>query len=295
MPWGVKAGGCMKKAVLLVALCSFAVSATAGIMIYPKFLFLDDKTKSAEVTLINSSALESSNYRVTISYKKQNPDGSYTEVATEDVPADSATKLLRYSPRSVLLKPSQSQTIRVLKRIPEGLEPGEYVGYITFTEVLLEKAATKETLKPGTFSVKITPIPSFSIPIFVRYKTKENAPVTLTTQGVEEKDGRAALVVVMHRQKQDNRTAARGDLSVWDGDKMIGYIRGRYMLPATETLQTRILLRIPNAVVNAEGKKEDKYFTAKELKGKKLTVLFTETDENQVQKDKVFAQTEVTL
>ena len=44
----------MKKAVLLVALCSFAVSATAGIMIYPKFLFLDDKTKSAEVTLINS-------------------------------------------------------------------------------------------------------------------------------------------------------------------------------------------------------------------------------------------------
>ena len=94
---------------------------------------------------------------------------------------------------------------------------------------------------------------------------------------------------------QDNRTAARGDLSVWDGDKMIGYIRGRYMLPATETLQTRILLRIPNAVVNAEGKKEDKYFTAKELKGKKLTVLFTETDENQVQKDKVFTKTEVTL
>ena len=76
---------------------------------------------------------------------------------------------------------------------------------------------------------------------------------------------------------------------------MIGYIRGRYMLPATETLQTRILLRIHNAVVNAEGKKEDKYFTAKELKGKKLTVLFTETDENQVQKDKVFTKTEVTL
>ena len=48
-------------------------------------------------------------------------------------------------------------------------------------------------------------------------------------------------------------------------------------------------------VVNKDGKKEDKYFTAKELKGKKLTVLFTETDENQVQKDKVFTKTEVTL
>ena len=285
----------MKKLVVLGALCSMAVSATAGIMIYPKYLFLDDKTKSAEVTLINSDALESSNYRVTLSYKKQNPDGSYTEVATEEIPADSAIKLLRYSPRSVLLKPAQSQKIRVLKRVPANLEPGEYVGYITFTEVLLEKAATKESLKPGTFSVKITPIPSFSIPIFVRHKVKDFAPVELTTNGIEEKDGITSLRVIMNRQPQEHRTTARGDLTVWDGNKRIGYIRGRYMLPATETLETRIPLYIPDGLTNAEGKKENKYLTAEELKGKTLTVLFTETDENQVQKDKVFTQTEVTL
>ncbi len=285
----------MRKLVVLCALCSLAVSATAGIMIYPKFLFFDDKTKSAEVTLINSSALESSNYRITLTYKKQNADGSYTEVATEEIPADSITRLLRYSPRSVMLKPSQSQTVRILKRIPANLEPGEYVGYITFTEVLLEKAATKETLKPGTFSVKITPIPSFSIPIFVRYKVKENAPVTLIAEGLETKDNITSLRVVMNRQEQERRTSARGDLTVWDGDTRIGYIKGRYLLPATETLETRIPLRLPNAVTNKEGKKEDKYFTVEELKGKTLTVLFTEPDENEVQKDKVLAQTQVTL
>lgn len=285
----------MKKAVLLLAVCSMAVSATAGIMIYPKFLSFDDKTKSAEVTLINSSALESSNYRIALTYKKQNPDGSYTEVATEEIPADSITKLLRYSPRSVMLKPSQSQTVRVLKRLPANLEPGEYVGYITFTEVLLEKAATKENLKPGTFSVKITPIPSFSIPIFVRYKVKGNAPVTLTTDGLEKRNGITSLRVVMHRQEQTPRTSARGDLTVWDGDEMIGFVRGRYMLPATETLQTRIALRISDGQVNKDGKKETKYLTADELKGKTLKVLFTQTDENQVQKDKVLAQTEVVL
>lgn len=285
----------MKKLVVLAALCSMAVSATAGIMIYPKYLFLDDKTKSAQVTLINSSPLEASNYRVTLTYKKQNPDGSYTEVATEEIPADSATKLLRYSPRSVMLKPSQSQTIRVLKRIPANLEPGEYVGYITFTEVLLEKAATKQSLQPGTFSVKITPIPSFSIPIFVRYKVKDFAPVTLEAKALEEKDSIVSLPIVMNRQSQEHRTSARGDLSIWDGDTMIGYIRGRYMLPATETLETRVPLYISENLTNAEGKKEIKYLTAEELKGKTLTVLFTETDENEVQKDKVFAQTEVTL
>lgn len=285
----------MKKVVLLLAVCSMAVSASAGIMIYPKFLFFDDKTKSAEVTLINSSALESSNYRITLTYKKQNPDGSYTEVATEEIPADSVTKLLRYSPRSVMLKPSQSQTVRVLKRIPANLEPGEYVGYITFTEVLLEKAATKESLQPGTFSVKITPIPSFSIPIFVRYKVKENAPVTLTANGLEEKNGIISLRVMMHREAQEKRTSARGDLTVWDGNQMIGYIKGRYMLPSAETLETRVPLRLPNAKTNAEGKKEDKYLTREELKGKTLKILFTEADEHEVQKGKVLAQTEVIL
>ena len=280
----------MKKVVLLLTLCSIAFGASAGIMIHPKYLFLDDKTKSEKVTLINSSPLESANYRVTLSYKKQNPDGSFTEVATEEIPADSVTKLLRYSPRSVLLKPSQSQTIRVLKRIPEGLEPGEYVGYITFTEVLLEKAATKEELAPGAFSVKITPIPSFSIPVFVRYKIKENAPVTLETNGLVTKDDGIYLRVVMNRQAQETRTSARGDLTVWDGNDMIGYIKGRYMLPATEKLETLIPLRS-----HVSANKEGKPITEKKLKGKTLKVLFTQANDEEVQKDKVLAQTEVKL
>ena len=290
----------MKKAVLLLTLCSMTVCASAGIMIYPKYLSLNDKTKSAEVTLINSSALESSNYRVTLSYKKQNPDGSYTEVTNEEeIPADSVTKILRYSPRSVMLKPSKSQTVRVLKRIPEGLEPGDYVGYITFTEVLLEKAATKENLDPKAFSVKLTPIPSFSIPIFVRYKVKGNAPVSLETKGLVTKEGITSLNVVMKRQEQAKskgpRLVARGDLSVWDGDQMIGYIKGRYMLPATNTLETQMPLYIRDAITNKEGKKENKYLTAGELKGKTLKVLFTQADDDKLQKDKVLAQTEIKL
>ena len=286
----------MKKLVVCCMLWSMAMSASAGIMIYPKALSFDDKTKSAEVTLINSSDLESANYRVTLSYKKQNPDGSYTEIAEEEVPADSATKLLRYSPRSVMLKPSQSQTVRFLKRIPAKLEPGEYVAYVTFTEVLLEKAATKEDLQPGAFSVRITPIPAFSIPVFVRYKVgDETSAVTLTTNGFENKNGVVSLRVVMNRKEQDKRTSIRGDISVWDGDQMIGYIRGRYMLPATDTLETRVALHISNGLVKADGKTEDKQLTAADLKGKTLTVLFTETNDYIVQKDKVFAQTEVSF
>ena len=287
----------MKKLVVRAVLCSMAVCASAGIMIYPKYVFFDDKTKSSEVMLINSSETESANYRVSITYQRQNPDGSYTQVGQEELPADNAAQVLRYSPRSVLLKPGQSQTIRILKRIPGNAKPGEYVGYVTFTEVLLEKAATKEDLKPGAMNVKITPIPSFSIPVFVRYKVKGEAPVTVTTNGLVDDNGTAALRVILNRQEQEKEkvTSARGDISIWDGNEMIGYVRGRYILPSTKTLETRVPLRIKNGKTNKDGKKEDKYLTVEELKGKTLTVLFTESDEDEVQKNKVFAQTAVTL
>lgn len=285
----------MKKIVALAVFCSMALSATAGIMIYPKYVFFDDKTKSAEVTLINSDKLESANYRISITYQKQNPDGSYTQVDQEEFPKDNAAQVLRYSPRSVLLKPSQSQTIRILKRLPANAEPGEYVGYVTFTEVLLEKAVTKEDLKPGAMNVKITPIPSFSIPVFVRYKVKDNAPVTLGAGKLETKGGTTSLVTVLNRGEQKTPTSVRGDLSVWDGNEMIGYIRGRYLLPGTQTLETRVPLYIKNGQTNKDGKKEDKYLTPADLQGKTLKVLFTESDEYEVQKNKVFAQTTTTI
>lgn len=277
----------MKKLFLVFALCSFACSASAGIMIYPKFLFFDDKTKSAEVTLINSSPLESSNYRISISYKKQNPDGSYTEITSEDAPADSAEPILRYSPRSVMLNPNKSQTIRVLKRIPEGLEPGEYIAYITFTEVLLEKPATKPSKDNKTMTVRIIPIPSFSIPIFVRYKVKENAPVAISTSAKDwqETDTQTTLNVVLTRQEQQTPTSVRGDISVWNGSTMLGFIRGRYLLPGNTSVATKIPLK----------DKEDKPLKIKDLKGKKLTVLFTEPSEDKVDKSAVLAKTEVKL
>ncbi len=268
-------------------LCSIGLSASAGIMIYPKFLFFDDKTKSAEVSLINSSQLESSNYRVTVSYKRQNPDGSYTEIATEDAPADSAVRLLRYSPRSVMLPPNKGQTIRVLKRIPEGLEPGEYIAYITFTEVLLEKPATKRKTDSNTMTVRLTPIPSFSIPVFVRYKTKENAPVVVSADAKDlvTTEKQTTLNVVLTRQEQAVPTSVRGDISVWRGSTLLGFIRGRYLLAGNKSIATKIPLK----------DKEGNPLKTDELKGKKLTVLFTEPSDDKINKSAVWSETEIQL
>lgn len=271
----------MKKLVAVVALLSLSISAFAGIMIHPKFLFFDDKTKVGEIALINSDAVESSNYRVSLSYKKQNPDGSYTEIKDEEgqpVPADSAVPLLRYSPRATLLSPSQSQTVRVLKRLPEGLEPGDYIAYITFTEVLMEKPAVKQKQK-NTFSVQITPIPSFSIPIVVRYKNKENAKVSLQVLDRVYQGPKPYITV---RINKDKNTFVRGDISVWLKDEMIGLIRGKYLLPANNSVDVPVTLSKEGEALNWET-----------LKGKKLKVLYTEPGEDKINKKEVLAKTDI--
>ncbi len=205
----------MKKSVVLFILLGLSISASAGIMIHPKFLFFDDKTKVEEIILINSDPVESANYRISLSYKKQNQDGSYTEIPVENDDSatmlkDSAIPFLRYSPRAAFLSPQKSQIVRILKRLPEGIEPGDYIAYITFTEVLMEKPLTKETEK-NSFSVKITPIPSFSIPIVVRYQNKEKAKVSLE---VFEREYKGPTPYITLRISKDKNFFVRGDISI---------------------------------------------------------------------------------
>ena len=267
----------------MFVLAGLSISASAGIMIHPKFVFFDDKTKVAEVSLINSDSVESSNYRISVSYKKQNPDGSYTEIPSvegQEEPADSAVPLLRYSPRSVLLSPSQGQTVRILKRLPPSIEPGDYIAYITFTEVLMEKPLTKQE-KKNTFSVTLTPIPAFSIPVVVRHQNKANPKVSLQIFKPEQKDSKPYISFRISKEA-GKKDFVRGDISIWMKDEMIGLIRGKYLLPATDYVDMSIPLN-----------SESKALTWDNLKGKKIKVLFTEPSEDKINKKNVLAKQEV--
>lgn len=273
----------MKKIILFLILIGINFPALAGIMIHPKFLFFDDKTKVAEIMLINSDSVESANYRVSLSYKKQNQDGSYTEipVETEDpstMPKDSAVSFLRYSPRAAFLSPQKSQIVRVLKRLPEGVEPGDYIAYITFTEVLMEKPLTKQVEK-DTFSVKITPIPAFSIPILVRYQNKERPKVSLEILNTEHK-GTTPYIAL--RINKDKNSFVRGDISIWLKDERLGFIKGKYLLPANNSVDISIPLTRNGEVLTWE-----------DLKGKKLKVLFTEPGEDKINKKDIIAKEEI--
>ena len=275
-----------KKMMSLSLLMSMAIMAHASIMIYPKFVFFDDKTRSEEVLLVNGEGIQSANYRISLTYKKQDMNGNYEEITdAAKVGEDSAVPFLRYSPRSVELPPSQSQVVRLLKRLPENLPAGDYVAYITFTEVPQEQPKKSNSGKAKGITVRVTPIPSFSVPILLRHKVQpEDIQATVQADKLHYEGNKTFLPVRLGRVKTDKniQTFIRGDISVWVKDQVIGHVKGKYLLPGNDFVDVNVPLFVG----------ENKWL---DLKGKKLTILFTSFNEAKIDKTQILAQTEIQL
>ena len=89
-----------------------------------------------------------------------------------------AKELVRFSPRSITLAPGKSQRVKLLRRVSADTPPGEYTGYIVFTQIPDEKPLQKasSSAAPG-MRIELTAIPSFSIPVILTHgETKPDVP-----------------------------------------------------------------------------------------------------------------------
>lgn len=213
-------------------------------MIYPKYVAFDDQTRVQQMLLMNPSEEETINYRIRLKYAVQNPDGTYTDV--ESPSPRSAVDLLRFSPRSVTLAPRQSQTIKLLKRLPENTAPGDYTAYIVFTKTLIEKPLTKTKEKAAQgVTIELTPIPSFSIPINVTVGNPPSDSAALEYLGRNPEFTQQPMAKVRLLRKGGHNNTLRGDLSVWQNNKLLGRIKGKYLLAGTPFVDVQIPLSEP--------------------------------------------------
>lgn len=215
------------------ALMLCAAPMWAAIMIYPKFVDFGQTARVQEMTLVNPSPEETVTYRVRFKYARQNPDGTYTDV--EQPGFTTAKDLVRFSPRSITLAPGKSQRVKLLRRIPADTPPGEYTGYIVFTQIPDEKPLQKASSSgaPGV-RIELTAIPSFSIPVILTHgETKPDAPelsfLGLHTPEPGKPQARVRLVRTGGADIPQSRTL-RGDISVWADGRLAGVIKGKYLL-----------------------------------------------------------------
>ena len=183
------------------------------LMVTPPRVVLDGRQRSAEVMLRNSGKGPCT-YRVSWKEMRMRPDGKLEE-APKAEGAVTAADLVRCTPKQVTLGPGESQLVRLMARLPEGLKEGEYHSHLVFQTLppaLPPTPAGQDAAKQG-LSFGIQTLLAFSIPVFVRCGTT-SGKVGLSHLALKpaEAPGQApALELQLDRQ---GNQCVRGELTV---------------------------------------------------------------------------------
>jgi P pilus assembly chaperone PapD len=106
---------------LLLSLGGVAPSLAQGVAVLPSRIVLDGQARSATAFVSNRGDREAT-YRVSLSYWRMDDRGRLFRADSLAATADNfAGKVLRYSPRRMVIPAGESQTLRLLVRRPPGL------------------------------------------------------------------------------------------------------------------------------------------------------------------------------
>ncbi len=147
-----------------------AAFAGAKLMVTPSRIVFEARTRTAQVTLLNTGD-ESGSFRISFIRQQMTETGQFVAVKANEVGYFSDS-MVRYSPRQITLPPGQSQVIRLMLRKPRGLEDGEYRSHLLFQSI---PKASKSSIESAVgaqqdgITVEIIPVVGVSIPVIVRH------------------------------------------------------------------------------------------------------------------------------
>lgn len=149
------------------------MAAEARVDILPRKIVMDDRARSAEITIMNLGDKQGT-IRISLISYQQDEEGNYNLLETPLDPAFNPDTAVRISPRQFTLPPNGRQKIRVSVQRPADLPDGEYRFHIKAVSYDTEEEATTEKRNPApskgnTLSLKMNI--AVAIPIIVRKGT----------------------------------------------------------------------------------------------------------------------------
>lgn len=196
---------------LLIVVLSIgaAPGINADMLISPTRAILNDDLRSAELTLRNTSD-GARTYRLGWQDKKVvDARGAY-EPVEENEAFPSASGMVRFSPRQIIVGPGENQTVRLSYRPSADIEPGEYRSFLHLQVVSEESEPTSvmsmEDAGGEGVNFKLFMQMSFSIPVVVRHETSPpNVKITdVKVLPGEGESRRMALEVRIARQGESS-------------------------------------------------------------------------------------------
>lgn len=145
------------------------LKAQGNLLISPHRVIFEGQKKLMGVTLANTGQ-DSAKYSISFVHYRMTDDGSYEEITDPDPGQNFADDNIRFFPRTVMLGPNESQTIRLQLIKLDQMKPGEYRSHLYFRSIPNQSALGEENKIKDTTSIniKIVPIFGISIPIIVK-------------------------------------------------------------------------------------------------------------------------------
>lgn len=157
-----------------------SVGGMGDINIYPRRIVMDRRQRVASVGLYNKMPFEGQ-YEISVVDMVMTDSGqiipfSNLPESTDTSTVKTASDMLRWSPRRVVLLGSEAQTVRIMARPPADLPDGEYRAHFTVVSVpsdidegfSIDDALGTGDSGAGNVGVTIRPRFGISIPVIVR-------------------------------------------------------------------------------------------------------------------------------
>ncbi|MFY9116328.1 MAG: hypothetical protein WBK97_00285 [Bacteroidales bacterium] len=222
----------------LVAGFSIPVKAQGNLLVTPRRVVFDGSRRVMELNLANTGQ-DTARYNISFVQYRMTEDGDFEEITEPDPGQFFADRHLRFFPRTILLGPSESQTVRMQVIGRERLDPGEYRSHVYFRAVPNEMALGEIDPNADTTMVSIRLIPIFgiTIPVIIRVGESTTKVFLSDLKLSDNEEGQKLLAFTFNRS---------GNMSVY-GDIAVTYIAP----DGTETkvgVVNGIAVYTPNAV-----------------------------------------------
>lgn len=203
-------------AIIVLTLSASVQAGVGDLTVTPTRAIFGDRTRSLQISLVNRGD-KAALYRIEFVQMRMDEHGNFTEIAVPKEGEKFADKLVRYSPRQIMLEPNVGQTVRLLLRKPPGLEIGEYRSHLLMYAVpdmgqSISEAA-QSTPDEG-LSIDLKPIFRVSIPVIVRHGNL-NADMRFSKleHSIYETDGKQQNFITIQAERSGQRSVY-GDISV---------------------------------------------------------------------------------
>jgi hypothetical protein len=186
-----------------------AHASRAQVMILPPRVVMENNDRYSTIVIRNIGDA-TGDFTVGLQDMKMLETGMVVPLDPGETPQYSAIPYLHITPKSMTLKPGETQTVRLMLRVPESLGPGEYRSHVKVDLVNDNTdAAVNAMSKEAVIAVKANLI--IIIPVIVRHGA------TTLSMGIADAklshDAKGTPSVDMYLTREGNRSSM-GDISV---------------------------------------------------------------------------------